>query len=116
MRIFFKSRIIFTFVVFFNLLGVADLSFAQRASSGLVVSDSSLATKAGMEILERGGNAMDAAIATALALSVVDQASSGLGGGGFMVIYSAKERRAHTLDFREIAPAAARKDLYLKDG
>ncbi len=116
MRIFFKSRIIFTFVVFFNLLGVADLSFAQRASSGLVVSDSSLATKAGMEILERGGNAMDAAIATAFALSVVDQASSGLGGGGFMVIYDAKERRAHALDFREAAPQGARKELYMKDG
>jgi len=116
MRIFFKSRIIFTFVVFFNLLGVADLSFAQRASSGLVVSDSSLATKAGMEILERGGNAVDAAIATAFALSVVDQASSGLGGGGFMVIYDAKERRAHALDFREAAPQGARKELYMKDG
>jgi gamma-glutamyltranspeptidase/glutathione hydrolase len=74
MRIFFKSRIIFTVVVFFNLLGVADLSFAQRTASGLVVSDSPLATKAGMEILERGGNAMDAAIATAFALSVVDLA------------------------------------------
>src|SRR3990172_4812925 len=116
MRIFFNSRIIFTVVVFFNLLGVADLSFGQRADFGLVVSDSPLATKAGMEILQRGGNAMDAAIATAFALSVVDQASSGLGGGGFMVIYDAKERRAHALDFRETAPQAARKELYMKDG
>ena len=116
MRIFFKSRIIFTVIICFNLLGIADLSFAQRAASGLVVSDSPLATKAGMEILERGGNAVDAAIATAFALSVVDQASSGLGGGGFMVIYDAKERRAHALDFRETAPQAARKELYMKDG
>jgi gamma-glutamyltranspeptidase/glutathione hydrolase len=116
MRIFFRSRIIFTVIICFNLLGIADLSFAQRAASGLVVSDSPLATKAGMEILERGGNAVDAAIATAFALSVVDQASSGLGGGGFMVIYDAKERRAHALDFRETAPEAARKELYMKDG
>ena len=116
MRIFFKSRIIFTVIICFNLLGIADLSFAQRAASGLVVSDSPLATKAGMDILERGGNAVDAAIATAFALSVVDQASSGLGGGGFMVIYDAKERRAHALDFRETAPQAARKELYMKDG
>jgi len=116
MRIFFKSRIIFTVIICFNLLGIADLSFAQRDASGLVVSDSLLATKAGMEILERGGNAVDAAIATAFALSVVDQASSGLGGGGFMVIYDAKERRAHALDFRETAPEAARKELYVKDG
>jgi len=116
MRIFFKSRIVFTVIICFNLLGIADLSFAQRDASGLVVSDSLLATKAGMEILERGGNAVDAAIATAFALSVVDQASSGLGGGGFMVIYDAKERRAHALDFRETAPEAARKELYVKDG
>jgi len=116
MRIFFKSRIIFTVIICFNLLGIADLSFAQRDASGLVVSDSPLATKAGMEILDRGGNAVDAAIATAFALSVVDQASSGLGGGGFMVIYDAKERRAHALDFRETAPEAARKELYMKDG
>ena len=116
MRIFFKSRIVFTVIICFNLLGIADLSFAQRDASGLVVSDSPLATKAGMEILDRGGNAVDAAIATAFALSVVDQASSGLGGGGFMVIYDAKERRAHALDFRETAPEAARNELYMKDG
>lgn len=69
-----------------------------------------------MEILRRGGNAVDAAIATAFALSVVDQASSGLGGGGFMVIYRAKDQRAFTLDFRETAPQAARRELYMKDG
>jgi gamma-glutamyltranspeptidase/glutathione hydrolase len=89
---------------------------AQRASGGLVVSDSEWASKAGMEMLDRGGNAVDAAIATAFALAVVDQASSGLGGGGFMIVYNAKDQRAHALDFRETAPEAARPDLYLKDG
>jgi len=112
----FIARSFFTLIVFVSALGAPQAGFAQRAASGLVVSDSPLATKAGMEILERGGNAVDAAIATAFALSVVDQASSGLGGGGFMVIYDAKERRAHALDFRETAPEAARKELYIKDG
>ncbi len=116
MRRFLNARIVFTLIVFVSALWAPQAGFAQRAASGLVVADSPLATKAGMEILERGGNAVDAAIATAFALSVVDQASSGLGGGGFMVIYDAKERRAHALDFRETAPEAARKELYMKDG
>jgi len=116
MRFFFQARILFALVVGISIPCAAGLGLAQRAGSGLVVSDSPLATKAGMEMLERGGNAMDAAIATAFALSVVDQASSGLGGGGFMVIYEARDRRAHALDFRETAPEAARKELYLKDG
>jgi gamma-glutamyltranspeptidase/glutathione hydrolase len=89
-------------------------SWAQHA--GLVVADSELATSAGMEILKRGGNAVDAAVATAFALAVVDQASSGLGGGGFMVFYDAAERRAHALDFRETAPEGTRPELYSKNG
>jgi gamma-glutamyltranspeptidase/glutathione hydrolase len=102
------------FLLFFALL-VAFPSFSL-AQQGSVVSDNELATKAGMEILKAGGNAVDAAVATAFALGVVDPIASGLGGGGFMMIYQAKEKKAHALDFRETAPAGARREQYLKDG
>lgn len=98
------------------LLSWSSRSVAQGGGDAIVVSDNILATRAGMEILEQGGNAMDAAVATAFALAVLDPASSGLGGGGFMVIYQGKEKKAHALDFREKAPAATKKDLYIRDG
>src|SRR5512144_205767 len=116
MRLFVTFRIAVAVFIVTLTSSAADVTFAQRFAGGLVVSDSELADAAGMEILNRGGNAVDAAIATAFALSVVDQASSGLGGGGFMVIYRAKDQRAFTLDFRETAPQAARRELYMKDG
>ena len=110
LRILFSLLLVLTFLQ--NDVGGRTL----QSSAGLVVADSEQASQAGMEILRRGGNAVDAAIATALALSVVDQASSGLGGGGFMVIYRAQESKAFALDFRETAPAASRRELYMKDG
>lgn len=111
-----RSRIIFACFIVVATIAAPAVALAQRITGGLVVSDSELATRAGTEILNRGGNAVDAAIATAFALSVVDPASSGLGGGGFMVIYDAKARRAHALDFRETAPEGAHKKLYMKNG
>lgn len=107
---------IFIVFLFWSFVGQCQVSHAQRTTAGIVVSDNELATKAGMEMLNRGGNAVDAAIATAFALGVVDPAYSGIGGGGFMVIYEAKEPRAHALDFRETAPESARSDLYVKGG
>jgi gamma-glutamyltranspeptidase/glutathione hydrolase len=111
-----EIRMLVFVLLIFGLSAESSVCGAGRTAFGVVVSDHELATKAGKEILDRGGNAIDAAIATAFALAVVDQASSGLGGGGFMVIYDAKERRAHALDFREIAPEKARTDLYTKGG
>jgi gamma-glutamyltranspeptidase/glutathione hydrolase len=105
--------VVFFFAFFFVGASPND---AQQRGVGLVVSDNKLATEAGMEILNRGGNAVDAAIATAFALAVVDQAASGLGGGGFMMIYDARDKRAHALDFRETAPEAAHADLYVRNG
>lgn len=116
MRTFTQLRFLVSFCLFVNFLPAAVHARSVESTAGLVVADSEHASQAGMAILKRGGNAVDAAIATALALSVVDQASSGLGGGGFMVIYRAKDKKSFALDFRETAPAAARRELYMKDG
>ena len=116
MRAFSKVRIFFCFVLVCAFCQTEARGRTLQSNAGLVVADSEQASRAGMEILKRGGNAIDAAIATALALSVVDQASSGLGGGGFMVIYRANDKKAFALDFRETAPQASRRELYLRDG
>jgi gamma-glutamyltranspeptidase/glutathione hydrolase len=86
------------------------------AEKGMVVSAQHLATKVGVDILKRGGSAIDAAVAVGYALAVVYPAAGNLGGGGFMTIRFADGRKTF-LDFREKAPRAARRDMYLdKDG
>lgn len=84
-----------------------------RGTGGAVASDEALATAAGLEILRQGGNAVDAAVATALALVVVEPEAGNLGGGGFAVLKLGDELAF--LDFRETAPAKATRDLYLDE-
>ncbi|MGA9724740.1 MAG: gamma-glutamyltransferase [Candidatus Binatus sp.] len=86
------------------------------AVHGMVVSESDDAARAGVEILKQGGNAVDAAVATALAVGVTNPASCGIGGGGFMLIYMAKAHAFYALDYRETAPLQARPDMYMRNG
>ncbi|MGD8746000.1 MAG: gamma-glutamyltransferase [Gammaproteobacteria bacterium] len=74
-----------------------------------------LATAAGHEILEKGGNAFDAAVAVSAALGVVEPYSGGLGGGGFWLLHRAEDGKEVMLDLREVAPGAATRDMYLDD-
>jgi len=85
----------------------------DRANQGMVVSAHPLATQAGLSMLQQGGNAVDAAIATTFAISVVEPFSAGLGGGGFLLMYQAKSNETKALDFRERAPLNATKTMYL---
>ncbi len=98
------------------LLVAATSARAEQASKAMVVSENALASQAGLAILKQGGNAIDAATATALAVGVTNPASCGIGGGGFMLIYIAKEGKFYALDYRETAPHAASADMYYRDG
>ena len=83
-----------------------------HAAHGIVVSIHQLASQAGVEIMQAGGNAIDAAVATGFALAVVHPPAGNLGGGGFMLVRMA-DGKVHFLDYREKAPAAAKPDMYL---
>ena len=84
---------------------------AAEGEHGMVVADQALATEVGVSVLRDGGNAVDAAVATAFALAVVLPSAGNIGGGGFMVAHI--DRQAYALDFRETAPAAGSRDMYL---
>lgn len=85
------------------------------ARHGMVVGPERLASEIGKSILQRGGNAVDAAVATGFALAVSYPRAGNLAGGGFMLIHLAKEQRDTLIDYRETAPAAAGRDLYLDE-
>jgi gamma-glutamyltranspeptidase/glutathione hydrolase len=90
----------------------AAAPFPALSHGGMVASDHVLASEAGATVLANGGNAADAAVATALAAGVVQPAGSGLGGGGFAVIVE-PDGTHHVLDFREVAPAKSTRDMYV---
>src|SRR5664279_4976559 len=123
MKIYRKRRVSCTIAVMFGLCFLS--CYAQKESDflyhankrivctrGAVVSANTLASRSGVNILKQGGNAIDAAIATQLALAVVYPGAGNIGGGGFMVARLASGKNI-TIDFREKAPAAASRNMYL---
>src|ERR1051325_9708084 len=82
-----------------------------RAKHGMVASTNEVASRGGVDIMKRGCNAVDAAIAVALALAVTHPAAGNLGGGGFMMI-RLKDGKSTAIDYREMAPAAAHRNVY----
>jgi gamma-glutamyltranspeptidase/glutathione hydrolase len=86
---------------------------AVRAAHGMVATDEELGSEAGIEILKRGGNAVDGAVAVAFALAVVEPAAGNIGGGGFMLVRLA-DGRTTFFDYREVAPGKASRDMYIK--
>jgi gamma-glutamyltranspeptidase / glutathione hydrolase len=93
-------------------LGQARVTNAPRA---MVVSGSPIASQVGLEVLRRGGNAVDAAVAVGFALAVVHPEAGNIGGGGFMIIRS-RDGRVQALDYRETAPSRASRDMYRPAG
>ena len=83
------------------------------AQNGMVVAQESRAARIGIEILDRGGNAVDAAVAVGFAMAVTYPRAGNIGGGGFMVIHLAKDNRDTVIDYRETAPAAATATMFL---
>ncbi|SHG47155.1 gamma-glutamyltransferase 1 . Threonine peptidase. MEROPS family T03 [Marinomonas polaris DSM 16579] len=123
----YKSKII----LFVSCFLTASWAFAQTsaiyssdsihhptwAKNGMVASQEAIASTVGVDILKQGGNAVDAGVAVGFALAVTLPRAGNIGGGGFMMIYDAKSKKTIALDYREMAPVKAYKDMYLdKDG
>ncbi|HYX17053.1 MAG TPA: gamma-glutamyltransferase [Nostoc sp.] len=105
---------IFSFsVLLYSQVASAALTLPLRSKKGMVVSAHPLASEAGILMLGKGGNAVDAAVATTFAISVVEPFSAGIGGGGFLLMHSEKTGEMKALDFRERAPLKATRNMYL---
>ncbi|MEP7037658.1 MAG: gamma-glutamyltransferase [Acidobacteriota bacterium] len=111
------SVLLFIIALFFSFIPCESKIFASwrepvRAKHAIVASQHELASKIGVEVIKKGGNAVDAAIATALALAVVYPEAGNLGGGGF-ILMRFKDGKTAAIDYREMAPQATSRDVYL---
>lgn len=118
MKIIRKFTFFFVLItLYLNFIPVSQKSFAAwrepvRAKNALVASQHELASKIGTDVLKRGGNAVDASVAVAIALAVVYPEAGNLGGGGFMLIRF-KSGETHAIDYREMAPMAANRNIFV---
>ena len=113
MQTFFKNLIYFAIIYFtFSVYSYPQTADPVRAQNGMVVSASELASKVGLQILKKGGNAVDAAVATGFALAVTHPSAGNIGGGGYMIIHL-KDGRNVAIDYREKAPLSASRNMYL---
>ena len=120
-----KIYIFLVSLLFVSLLGAKaqnlpiidynSVTHPEIGSGGMVVSQRKIASEVGAEILREGGNAVDAAVATALALAVVLPRAGNLGGGGFMLVYSEELKKTIAIDYREMAPIRASRDMFLDE-
>ena len=116
-----KIKYIISFFLIFSLHAKSSIFNSKSivhpevGADGMVVSQHYLATDAGQSILAAGGNAYDASIAVAFALAVVLPRAGNIGGGGFVVMFDAASNQTYSIDYREIAPELATKDMFLSD-
>src|SRR5262249_38791857 len=101
-------------VIALGALAPVEAQSAKEYRNGVVVSVSGPASDAGLAVLRGGGNAVDAAVATAFALAVTHPAAGNIGGGGFMLVHPPSGDPT-VIEYRETAPAAATKDMFKKD-
>jgi len=121
----FRKMVLFSVLIIFlgaasaqgQVILAGDRSVPVEAKNGMVVTSHTLATEVALAVLKKGGNAIDAAVTAGFALAVTQPRSGNIGGGGFMLISSEKEKDVVAIDYREKAPAGATKDMFLgKDG
>jgi len=112
-----KYCLLFLLVAFGSTLGTTAVSYATSAPGlqGMVASVDEHASRIGIEVLEKGGNAVDAAVAVHMVLAVTHPQAGNLGGGGFIVIHMEDGNINTAIDFREKAPLASRRDMYLDE-
>ena len=111
----FNNLFLALFLISIPSQSIASYAQSDISSDGVVVTQHYLATEIGENILAQGGNAYDAAIAVGFALAVVLPRAGNIGGGGFMVIYDEDSNDTYAIDYREKAPAASFKDMYLDE-